>query len=88
MLRPPFRPAQWPNVGHLRHSLYSFLHLNGHIPALCKLGMGGGWLSLLGKNFGLGHGVLDFAGSSVVHMVGGVSALAGAVVLGPRMGKI
>jgi len=48
---------------------------------------GGGWLSMLGKNFGLGHGVLDFAGSSVVHMVGGVSALAGAVVLGPRMGK-
>ena len=48
---------------------------------------GGGWLSQLGKNFGLGHGVLDFAGSSVVHMVGGVSALTGAIVLGPRMGK-
>ena len=48
---------------------------------------GGGWLSQLGKNYGLGHGVLDFAGSSVVHMVGGVSALAGAIVLGPRMGK-
>jgi Amt family ammonium transporter len=48
---------------------------------------GGGWLSQLGKNFGLGHGVLDFAGSSVVHMVGGISALAGAIVLGPRMGK-
>ena len=48
---------------------------------------GGGWLSQLGKNFGLGHGVLDFAGSSVVHMVGGVSALAGAIILGPRIGK-
>lgn len=48
---------------------------------------GGGWLSQLGKNFGLGHGVLDFAGASVVHMVGGVSALAGAMVLGPRLGK-
>jgi Amt family ammonium transporter len=48
---------------------------------------GGGWLSQLGKNFGLGHGVLDFAGSSVVHMVGGVSALAGAIALGPRIGK-
>ena len=48
---------------------------------------GGGWLSMLGKNFGLGHGVLDFAGSTVVHMVGGVSALAGAIVLGPRIGK-
>ena len=48
---------------------------------------GGGWLSQLGKNFGLGHGHVDFAGSSVVHMVGGVTALAGAMVLGPRLGK-
>ncbi len=48
---------------------------------------GGGWLSQLGRNFRLGHGVLDYAGSSVVHMVGGVAGLAGAIVLGPRMGK-
>ena len=48
---------------------------------------GGGWLSQLGINFGLGHGHVDFAGSSVVHMVGGVAALAGAMVLGPRIGK-
>jgi len=48
---------------------------------------GGGWLSQLGANFGLGHGHVDFAGSSVVHMVGGVAALAGAMVLGPRIGK-
>jgi Amt family ammonium transporter len=48
---------------------------------------GGGWLSKLGSNFGLGHGHVDFAGSSVVHMVGGVAALAGAMVLGPRIGK-
>jgi Amt family ammonium transporter len=48
---------------------------------------GGGWLSQLGKNFGLGHGYIDFAGSSVVHMTGGVTALAGAMVLGPRLGK-
>src|SRR5216117_186144 len=48
---------------------------------------GGGWLSQLGANFGLGHGHVDFAGSSVVHMVGGVAALAGAIVLGPRLGK-
>ena len=48
---------------------------------------GGGWLSQLGVNFGLGHGHVDFAGSSVVHMVGGVAALAGAIVLGPRIGK-
>ncbi|MBA4407071.1 ammonium transporter [bacterium] len=48
---------------------------------------GGGWLAQLGVNFGLGHGHVDFAGSSVVHMVGGVAALAGAIVLGPRIGK-
>jgi len=48
---------------------------------------GGGWLSTLGVNFGLGHGHVDFAGSSVVHMVGGVAALAGAIVIGPRIGK-
>jgi len=48
---------------------------------------GGGWLATLGVNFGLGHGHVDFAGSSVVHMVGGVAALAGAIVIGPRIGK-
>ena len=48
---------------------------------------GGGWLAQLGVNFGLGHGHVDFAGSSVVHMTGGVTALAGAMVLGPRIGK-
>jgi Amt family ammonium transporter len=48
---------------------------------------GGGWLAGLGHAFGLGHGVVDFAGSSVVHMTGGVTALAGALVIGPRIGK-
>ena len=40
---------------------------------------GGGWLGKLG--------MIDFAGSAVVHSVGGWAALAGAVVLGPRLGK-
>ena len=48
---------------------------------------GGGWLSQLGVNLGLGHGHVDFAGSSVVHMTGGIAGLAGAIVLGPRIGK-
>ncbi|MHB1054332.1 MAG: ammonium transporter [Thermoleophilia bacterium] len=48
---------------------------------------GGGWLSQLGNNLGWGNGYLDFAGSSVVHAMGGLTALAGAIVLGPRLGK-
>jgi Amt family ammonium transporter len=48
---------------------------------------GGGWLSALGRNLGLGHGQVDFAGSSVVHMTGGVIALVAAKMLGPRLGK-
>ncbi len=48
---------------------------------------GGGWLATLGKNFGLGHGAVDFAGSAVVHSMGGMMAIAGAIVLGPRIGK-
>jgi ammonium transporter, Amt family len=48
---------------------------------------GGGWLSALGRNLGLGHGTIDFAGSSVVHAVGGLAGLAGAIVLGTRIGK-
>jgi Amt family ammonium transporter len=42
-------------------------------------GQGGGWLEKLGFH--------DFAGSTVVHSIGGWLALAGAVVLGPRIGK-
>lgn len=48
---------------------------------------GGGWLATLGSNFGLGHGHLDFAGSSVVHLTGGVLALVGGKIIGPRIGK-
>jgi Amt family ammonium transporter len=48
---------------------------------------GGGWLAQLGVNFGLGHGHVDFAGSSVVHMQGGVIGFIFAWLLGPRYGK-
>ncbi|MCM1983547.1 ammonium transporter, partial [Lyngbya confervoides] len=42
---------------------------------------GGGWLANLGTAFG------DFAGSTVVHSVGGWAALTGALILGPRFGR-
>lgn len=48
---------------------------------------GGGWLAQLGTNLGLGKGYCDFAGSGVVHAVGGLTALAVALILGPRIGK-
>lgn len=48
---------------------------------------GGGWLAASGINWRLGHGVVDFAGSGVVHTTGGMIALAGATLLGPRIGK-
>ena len=56
-------------------------------PIFANWAWGGGWLANLGANFGLGHGYADFAGSGVVHAVGGLSALALALVLGPRIGK-
>ena len=48
---------------------------------------GGGWLAQGGVNWGLGHGAVDFAGSGVVHSMGGAIALAGAIIIGPRIGK-
>jgi Amt family ammonium transporter len=48
---------------------------------------GGGWLAQAGKNWSLGHGAVDFAGSGVVHAMGGVIALAGGLAIGPRIGK-
>jgi len=56
-------------------------------PLFANWTWGGGWLSQLGVNLGLGHGHVDFAGSSVVHMTGGVIALVGAFLIGPRRGK-
>lgn len=48
---------------------------------------GGGWLANLGRTMGFGNGAVDFAGSGVVHMIGGALALAGAIVIGPRIGR-
>ena len=48
---------------------------------------GGGWLAQGGINWGLGHGAVDFAGSGVVHGMGGLIGLAGAICIGARIGK-
>ena len=67
--------------------LFSFVVCSVGYPIYANWVWGGGWLSTLGKSFGLGHGHVDFAGSSVVHLTGGVLAFVGAKVLGPRLGK-
>ncbi|MFM9093353.1 MAG: ammonium transporter [Acidimicrobiaceae bacterium] len=58
-----------------------------YYPLIAAWTWGGGWLSKTWATMSLGAGYVDFAGSGVVHMTGGVAALAGAMVLGPRIGK-
>jgi ammonium transporter, Amt family len=63
-------------IGYL---VYSFIISLIFYPVVGHWIWGGGWLASMG--------MLDFAGSTVVHSVGGWFALAGAIVLGPRIGK-
>jgi len=67
--------------------LFSFVIATIIYPVYGNWVWGGGWLSALGRNFGLGHGHVDFAGSSVVHLTGGVIAFFTSRILGPRIGK-
>ncbi|MGA7271730.1 MAG: ammonium transporter [Acidimicrobiia bacterium] len=62
---------------------YSFLISAIIYPIYGHWVWGGGWLSTLP----FGAGAVDFAGSGVVHAVGGVAALVGALMVGPRKGK-
>lgn len=48
---------------------------------------GGGWLSQLGTNYGMGRGFVDAGGAGCIQVVGGLTALAVAWILGPRKGK-
>src|SRR5438132_1907588 len=66
--------------------VYGFFVSTLVYPVFGNWAWGGGWLSQLGA-IGLGKGYIDFAGSGVVHAVGGWCALAGAIVLGARLGK-
>ena len=71
----------------LSFCLFSFVIATVIYPVYANWVWGGGFLSSMGKNFRLGHGHVDFAGSSVVHMTGGALAFVGASLLGPRLGK-
>lgn len=59
--------------------IYSFFVCALIYPVVGHWIWGGGWLS--------SKGMIDFAGSTVVHSVGGWAALAGAILVGPRLGK-
>jgi Amt family ammonium transporter len=61
--------------------LYSIVISAVIYPVVVHWNWGGGWLAQLSTPF---H---DFAGSTMVHMTGGVAALMGAMILGPRIGK-
>jgi len=58
-----------------------------YYPLFAAWTWGGGWLGKTWDTMNLGAGYVDFAGSGVVHAMGGAAALAGALVLGPRLGK-
>jgi ammonium transporter, Amt family len=61
--------------------IYSLVITAVIYPTVLRWTWGGGWLSQLDIPFS------DFAGSTIVHATGGWAALAGAIVLGPRLGK-
>ncbi|MCM8807700.1 MAG: ammonium transporter [Candidatus Omnitrophica bacterium] len=66
-------------IKYLSFIIFSFLMCMFIYPVVGHWVWGGGWLAKIG--------MLDFAGSTVVHSVGGWAALAGILLLGPRFGK-
>lgn len=66
-------------IKYLSFIVFSFFMAAIIYPIIGHWIWGGGWLSQLG--------MFDFAGSTVVHSVGGWAALAGILILGPRFGK-
>src|SRR5690606_37868885 len=60
--------------------IYSFIVAGFTYPIVIHWIWGGGWLAQ--------QGFLDFAGSTAVHLSGGMVALVGAIVLGPRIGRV
>ena len=79
-------------TGFVGDLLYSFAVSGFIYPIIGHWAWGpDGWLALMGSEghafTSLGMGFHDFAGSTVVHTIGGFVALAGAIVLGPRLGR-
>lgn len=66
-------------IKYVSFIVFSFFLVGLVYPIVGHWIWGGGWLA--------GKGMWDFAGSTVVHSVGGWAALAGAICLGPRIGK-
>ncbi|CAJ1443252.1 unnamed protein product [Effrenium voratum] len=75
-LRKPLTPGKSPGA------LYAFFMAGFIYPVVVAWTWGGGWIANV-----LDVGYMDFAGSGVVHLTGGVSALMGTIVLGPRKGR-
>lgn len=71
--------AMAERTNFLAYCIYSFVISLIVYPISGHWIWGGGWLSQLGFH--------DFAGSAAVHLVGGVAALVGAIIIGPRIGK-
>jgi ammonium transporter, Amt family len=66
----------------IAYLIFAFVFLSIVYPTVSMWAWGGGWLSTI-RDFPF----KDFAGSSIVHSVGGYGALVGAMMLGPRIGK-
>ncbi|CAJ1346012.1 unnamed protein product, partial [Effrenium voratum] len=64
------------------YAAYAFFMTSFIYPVVVAWTWGGGWIASV-----LDVGYMDFAGSGVVHLTGGVSGLAGTIVLGPRKGR-
>lgn len=69
--------------------IYSLVLTSFIYPVVVHWGWADGWASAFNEEGDLlfGCGVIDFAGSGVVHMTGGIAALCAAIVVGPRIGR-
>lgn len=66
---------------------YAFFLTSFVYPVVSHWVWGAGWLSAFAAEPLFGIGAIDFAGCLVVHLVGGIAGLCGAIIVGPRMGR-